>query len=230
MHRTGSPAILRSALVAAIASLVSCVQADDPRSAPPLAVRNLDQVDPGSPVQWTFLTSTLRSVDVVSLPEPIHMTHEFPVVRLGIIEFLNEHMGFHVLGMEGSLVDAWAAQDRFLASSRTEQDAADAQLALFPLWNTPEIQRLFQYEATSWSTPTPLYITAYDVQPGTGKGTQGVAAFRLLADRLATYAPPPPDLTLESWLSDLRPLTSACREFTVAGRPAVISAIEQLER
>jgi hypothetical protein len=58
----------------------------------------LDDNDLGSPRQWAFLASKLQGIDIVSLPEPIHMTHEFPVVRFGIIEFLNEHMGFHVLG------------------------------------------------------------------------------------------------------------------------------------
>jgi hypothetical protein len=155
------------------------------------------------------------------------MTHEFPVIRVGIIAFLNEHLGFHVLGMEGSAVDAWATQDRFLASDKTERAAADAQLTLFPLWNTPEIRRLFQYEAGSWSTPNPLYITAYDVQPGTGKGTHGVAAFRLLADRLATYAPPP--FMLEDWSNDLEPLTGGCHEFTRANIAPAANAIDRLE-
>jgi erythromycin esterase-like protein len=195
-----------------------------------LTVHPLDDQDLGSPAPWTFLASTLQQVDVVSLPEPIHMTHELPLVRLGIVKSLNEHSSFHVLAMEGSMVDAWAAQDRFLASSRSDQDAAEAQLALFPLWNTPEIQQLFEYEAASWSTPAPLYVTAYDVQPGSGKGTHGVDAFRLLAERLATYAPPPSGFVLDTWLSDLQPLTGGCQDFSPAKAPAVVAAIAQLEQ
>jgi hypothetical protein len=102
-------------------------------------------------------------------------------------------------------------------------------LALFPLWNTPEIQQLFQYEAATWATATPLYITAYDVQPGSGKGTYGVEAFRLLADRLARYSAPPTNFALDTWLSHLQPLTGACHAFTSADVPAITSAIEQLE-
>ena len=194
-----------------------------------LKIHNLDANDFSSVAQWQFLPLILHDVDVVALPEPIHMTHEFPVVRLGIIKFLNEHMDFHLLAMEGSLVDAWATQDRFLTSTKSDGDATDAQLALFPLWNTPEIHQLFQYEAASWATPTPLYITAYDVQPGTGKGTYGLEAFRLLADRLASYSPPPTPFAVETWLSDLQPLTAACRAFTPAHIPTVTRAILQLE-
>jgi erythromycin esterase-like protein len=193
------------------------------------AIHLLDANDLGSVGQWRFLPLSLRNVDVVSLPEPIHLTHEFPIVRLGIVKFLNEHLGFHVLAMEGSLVDAWAAQDRFLASARTPRDAADAQLALFPLWNTPELLQLFEYEAASWSTPTPLYVTAYDVQPGTGKGTPGSEAFRLLAERLETYSPPPAGLVVENWLRDLRPLTGGCKTFTPEDVPSIEHAIEQLD-
>ena len=228
--RCCAPVGARLALAVAAISLGVLAHASERQSSPPAPIQTLDDTDLGSPRQWTFLVPILRGVDIVSLPEPIHMTHEFPLVRAGIVEFLNERMGFHVLAMEGSAVDTWATQDRFLASGKTEHDAADALLALFPLWNTPEIRRLFQYEAGTWSTASSLYITAYDVQPGTGKGTHGAAAFRLLADRLATYAPPPPTLTLQQWLSDLEPLSGACRDFRPADAAPAANAIAQLER
>jgi erythromycin esterase-like protein len=225
-----APGVVRPALAVAVIALGLLAHANERQSSPVVPVQALDDTDLGSPRQWAFLAPILQDIDVVSLPEPIHMTHEFPLVRAGIVEFLNEHMGFHVLAMEGSAVDGWATQDRFLASDKTEQDAVNAQLALFPLWNTPEIRRLFQYEAGTWSTATPLYITAYDVQPGTGKGTHGAAAFRLLAHRLATYAPPPGTLSLEGWLRDLEPLTGACRKFSPANMAPAANAIDQLER
>jgi erythromycin esterase-like protein len=220
---------MRSAIASTLVLLAVIVSAVGGQASANLKLHNLDANDFSSAAQWQFLPLTLQDVDIVALPEPIHMTHEFPVVRLGVIKFLNEQMGFHVLAMEGSGVDAWAAQDRFLASTKSERDAADAQLALFPLWNTPEIRHLFQYEAASWATPTPLYITAYDVQPGTGKGTYGVEAFRLLAHRLGTYSPPPASLVLDTWLGDLRPLTAGCTGFTFTNIPTVRRAIEQLE-
>jgi erythromycin esterase-like protein len=220
---------MRSAIVSTVLLLAVTATAEGRQSPPPLTLHTLDANDLASAAQWQFLASTLQNVDVVALPESIHMTHQLPIVRLGIIKFLNEHMRFHVLAMEGSLVDAWATQDRFLASAKSDRDAADAQLSLFPLWNTPEIRQLFAYEAASWTTATPLYITSYDVQPGSGKGTYGVAAFRLLAERLATYTPPPTSLALDAWLSDLQPLTGACQQFTPANSQAVVRAIEALE-
>ena len=221
--------VMRSTIASTVVLLGVIVSAGAVRGSSQPKIHNLDANDFSSAAQWQFLSPMLHDVDVVALPEPIHMTHEFPIVRLGIIKLLNERLGFHLLAMEGSLVDAWATQDRFLSSTRSDRDAADAQLALFPLWNTPEIRQLFQYEAASWATATPLYITAYDVQPGTGKGTYGVEAFRLIADRLATYAPPPTTLALDKWFGDLQSLTAGCSGFRPANIPAVSRAIEQLE-
>ena len=56
-----------------------------------------------------------------------------------------------------------------------------------------------------------------------------MAAFRLLADRLAGYSPPPTTLRLEAWLNDVRPLTGGCKQFEPANVPAITRAIEQLE-
>src|SRR5262245_55945737 len=99
---------MRSAIASTLVLLGAIVGAGTGRAAPNLKPHYLDANDFSSAAQWQFLPLILPDVDIVALPEPIHMTHEFPVVRLGVIKFLNEQMGFHVLAMEGSAVDAWA--------------------------------------------------------------------------------------------------------------------------
>lgn len=173
--------------------------------------------------QYSFLERTIQGADVVSLGESIHLTHEFPLVRIGMVRFLNEHVGFHLLALEGSAVDVWATQDRLLDSPRFDADLQAAQQGLFGIWNTPEMRRLFEYEVSSWKSSTPLYIAAYDIQPGTGAGTSGVEAFRLLAERLRKYAAVPPGFDQDSWIGGLRPLTGACSGY----RPNQDAAIEQ---
>lgn len=182
------------------------------------------------PRQFSFLTETMKNAEVVSLAESIHMTHEFPLVRLGMIRELSENLGFGVLAMEGSAVDLWATQDRFLNSNRTVADATDAQLGLFGLWNTAEIREIFEYAVASWGSRTPLYITAYDVQPGTGKGTRGTAAFQLLASRLANYAVAPASFDRTRWVADLEPLTNACHAYRAEDHQRVEGAIRALEQ
>lgn len=174
------------------------------------------------PQQYRFLQHTLRGVEVVSLSESIHLTDEFPLVRLGMLQFLNENMGVHLLAFEGSAVDLWATQDRLLASKRTDADIAAAQEGLFGIWNTPEMRRVFEYEVASWKSATPLYITAYDIQPGTGKGTPGRESFSLLAERLRAYAAPPAGFDADSWIGAMEPLTGACSNY----RPEKDAAIE----
>jgi erythromycin esterase-like protein len=180
--------------------------------------------------RFGFLDSVLAGVEVVSLGESIHMTHEFPLVRIGMIRHLNERLGFHVLGMEGGPEDIWVAQDRFLHSVKSEADAEAAMLGLVGVWNTPEVKRLLEYEAASWRTGTPLYLTAYDVQPGIGRGSPGVEAFRQLADRLRSYVAPEAGFDIAAWVSDLAPVADQCRRFQLADRGRVEGAIAALDR
>jgi erythromycin esterase-like protein len=193
-------------------------------------IHPIDSKNYTDPNQFAFLSNTLKGVEVVSLGESIHMTHEFPLVRLGIIRYLNENMGFQVLAMEGSTEDIWVAQDRFLNSARTLDDAKDAQSGLFMLWNTPEVRQVFEYESASWTSANPLYLTAYDVQPGTGHGSQGADVFRQLAERLKTYAPAPNGLDLSQWMSDISRLVDNCDHFQSSDQLRADKAIQDLQR
>src|ERR1044071_168075 len=69
--------------------------------------------------QFQFLSPMLQGVEVVSLGESLHLTREFPLVRLGLIRYLHERLGFHLLAMERSAEDLWAAQDEVLDFPKT---------------------------------------------------------------------------------------------------------------
>jgi erythromycin esterase len=196
--------------------------------APPIHL--IDSKNYTDPNQFSFLSDTLDGVEVVSLGESIHLTHEFPLVRLGIIRYLNENMGFHVLAMEGSVEDIWVAQDRFLNSPHTSADAADSQQGLFGLWNTPEVRQLFEYEAGSWTSANPFYVTAYDIQPGSGNNSHGAEVFRMLSDRLKGYAAVPQGLDVAQWTNDLTTLAHGCNDYHAADQPRVEKAIQDLQK
>src|ERR1700712_4754258 len=123
--------------------------------------------------QFAFLAPVLKGVEIVSLGESIHLTSEIPRVRVGIIRYLTERAGFQMLGMEGSAEDLWVAQDRLLNSSRSEEDVSQALRGFFPIWNTNDVRELLAFEARTWSTSRPLYVAAYDIQPGTSQGAPG---------------------------------------------------------
>jgi erythromycin esterase-like protein len=170
------------------------------------SVYPIDSKDYTNPGQFTFLGSILKDVEVVSLAESIHMTHEFPLLRLGMVRYLNENLGIHVLVMEGSAPDVWTAQDRFLNSPRMAKDAKAALGGFFGLWNTSEMRKLMEYEAASWQSLQPLYIAGYDVQAGNGRGSHGIEVFRQLIERLSTYVAPPVDFDSAQWMDNIKPL------------------------
>jgi len=217
-------------LIALILAISIHAGSQEPVSSPTPAIHLIDSRNYTDPNQYSFLSNMLDGVEVVSLGESIHMTHEFPLVRLGMIRHLNENMGFHVLAMEGSAEDIWVAQDRFLNSPHTSADAEDAQKGLFGLWNTPEVRQLFEYEAGSWGSANPFYITAYDIQPGSGSNSHGIDVFRMLADRLKGYAPAPQGLDVAQWMNDLSPITHGCNAYHPSDYSHIENAIQNLQK
>lgn len=194
------------------------------------ALQPVELIRIDDPSQFRFLAPLLQGVEVVSLGESIHLTREFPLVRLAMIRYLHASLQFEVLAMEGSAEDLWVAQDRLLHSPRGRRDAGEALGGLFPLWNTAEIRQLFEYEISTWGSARPFYITAYDIQPGSGSSFRGAEVFRELAERLLAYAPPPPGFERERWIADLAPIESGCAAYHPADAGRVEAGIQILEQ
>jgi erythromycin esterase-like protein len=180
--------------------------------------------------QFAFLAPIVRDVDVVSLGESIHLTREFPLVRRGIIQYLARTSGFRMIALEGSPVDLWATQDRLLASTRDSAAIAEAFGGIFMIWNTGEVRDLMKFVVNSWTLPDPVYVTAYDVQPGTGFATRRVAAFNLFSERLSKYAPPPADVDADKLVASLGLLTRGCDGYQAGDSTRVRDAIDGLDR
>jgi erythromycin esterase len=210
---------LKRCLIASLLLLVAGAWAQAVRAQAPDA-HAIDIADGADRAQYAFLSSALKDAEVVSLAESIHMTHEFPPARIGMVRWMNEHLGFRLLAIEGSPEDLWVSQDAFL---RDPADVAESSSGVFGVWNTAEMRQLFAYEASTWRTDHPLYITAYDIQPGTGRESHGARVFELLAQRLTQYAPAPAGFDATAWAGELGSLTSACGEFK-AGDSARIEA------
>lgn len=197
-------------------------------AAPESSLHSLESADYTDPRQYGFLNPLLNEVEVVSLAESIHMTHEFPLIRIGMVRYLNANLGFHTLALEGSPEDLWVTQDQFLAAPDT--GASRAMAGLFGLWNTPEMEQLLQYESSTWSSSHPLYLSAYDIQPGMGSGTEGLRVLQILVERLRRYSPPPPDFDEEKWLDAVGRLTSSCAGYQPSGEALIASAIDTTEQ
>jgi erythromycin esterase-like protein len=220
---TDSLRLLRTSLFCLftlLSSAASGLSAEQPSLAP------IDVSPDAGDAQFTFLAPLVKDVEVVSLAESIHMTHEFPLARIGMVRWLNQNAGFGMFAIEGSPEDVWVSQDAFLSNPA---DLDPSTSGIFAIWNTPEMKQLFAYEAKSWQTAHPLYITAYDIQPGTGRESPGAQIFPLLAQRLAAYAPAPAGLDLAAWARQLAPLTNACSAYHASDEAGIRQAIGKLE-
>jgi erythromycin esterase len=109
-------------------------------------VHRLDWRKPYTRSDYAFLTKLLDGKSVVQLGESIHMTDESPRVRLQLIRYLHEQLGFDVLAFEGSWLRAWLAEDLLYRCKDSVDCVEDAQrLAWFPLWQTDAMRSVLDY-------------------------------------------------------------------------------------
>jgi len=192
-------------------------------------INNIDSDDYLNQQQYSFLSPIVKNIDIVMLGESIHLTREFPLVRIGMIKYLNQYHAFNVIAMEGGVADYWVTQDILFSSKKNEADFTEA-LSAFPfIWNTPEVQKLIAYQASTLQSTNPLYITAYDVQQGIGQGMKNEKAFKMLAERLMRYSDPPKIFVLEEWLTSISPISNHCIKYGSSDYQKVVSAIGLFE-
>lgn len=155
-------------------------------SAPPTPQFRPDPIDLNTPYRasdYAFIGDAVGDSRVVSLGESIHVTREMPFVRLNLLRYLHENKGFDTIAFEGSLIDAWTAEEHAYRSREPlPKKAATLDLeALFGLWQTPEMQQVLAYALSTQNTPHPLYVTSFDLQPGYAHAYSGSASASLKA-------------------------------------------------
>jgi len=153
----------------------------------------VDVSSPYTPGAYSFLERPIREASIVQLGESIHVTAEFPRARLQLIRYLHEQMGFDVLALEGSLTQAWLAQEHLYRSSDPPDRRIDhaQRLGWFKLWNTAEMRELMAYVELSRRTPRPLYLTSFDVQTGaSAEFGMGQGVLSALVDGLGSFGTP----------------------------------------
>lgn len=140
---------------------------------------------------YDFLRAPVRDHSIVQLGESIHLTEEFPRARERMVRFLHEELGFDVIALEGSAVNAWLAMEVLYQSPYDSAATRKAQeIAWFPLWDTDAMYELMAYIAETQSTRDPLYLGSFDMQAGASRGT-GDRVFSQLFSALASFAPAP---------------------------------------
>lgn len=195
-------------------------------------------IEPGAPSGAAPAAEYLdRYVDgrsVVQLGESIHVTEEFPRVRLQLVRRLHERQGFDVLAFEGTALGAWLAQDHLYRSPGPAAARRAVELAWFGLWQTQPMLDVMEYVASTIGTPSPLYLASFDVQPGSSRAFGGSAARALdaLFEALTSYEPPGDPAAPESWREAIAPLLRCSRSAppkTLAERQGAERALVELQ-
>ena len=191
------------ALVIAVAAVidlavgwVSCSDAPRAADVAVLAERAtpLDLAAPYAAADYRFLDAAVGSASIVQLGESLHITDELPRVRTRFVRYLHEQLGFDTIALEGSLVQAWLAEDELAHAGDVERAQA---IAWFPLWHTPAMRELMAYVASTRATSHPLYLASFNEEIGASaayEGDEGVVT--ALFGALRGYAPPPPTANL----------------------------------
>ena len=186
---------------------------------------------------YEFLRTYVGRRSLVQVGESIHVTDEFPRVRLHMVRYLHEELGFDVIAFEGSLVGSWLAQDfLYRSNDPLPAKATHAQeLAWFGLWQTEPMRLVMEYVAQTQTTGSPLYLASFDVQPGTSRifGGSAEAALQALFDAVRRYSALQDDRAEGRWRDALSPFLDCYRSTspkTSEERSRALAAIGELER
>jgi erythromycin esterase len=108
-----------------------------------------------------FLRPLLQGKRIVQLGESGHGVREFNLAKVRLIKYLHEVLGYDVLAFESSLY-ACHRTGGFLTRLTAEEAMRGC---IFPVWYTEELVSLFEYVRATQSTPRPLRLAGFDIQP-----------------------------------------------------------------
>jgi erythromycin esterase len=107
-----------------------------------------------------FLKSVLAGRRVVQLGESGHGVAEFNWLKVRLIKFLHEEMGFDVIAFESSLSGCDVANGRVGVSTPVEV----MRDCIFPVWHSSEVLGLFEYLDARRRAGDRLDLAGFDVQ------------------------------------------------------------------
>ncbi len=110
----------------------------------------------------SFLDSVLQGKTLVQLGESAHGVKEFNLMKVRLIKYLHQNMGFNVLAFESPIFTCYQASKN-IESYATATDFMKS--SIYGVWHTEEVLELFKYIKETQSTNNPLILTGFDIQP-----------------------------------------------------------------
>jgi erythromycin esterase len=112
------------------------------------------------PDDLRFLEPLLAGKRIVQLGESGHGVREFDLVKVRLIRYLHEELGYDVIAFESGLYDCWSANQRM--SQMTSLTLM--RHCPFGVWHTAEVLPLFDYIKSTQATAHPLTLAGFDIQ------------------------------------------------------------------
>jgi erythromycin esterase len=109
--------------------------------------------------EFHFLKEVIEDRTLVQLGESSHGVKEYNQVKVCIIKYLHEKMGFNVIAFESGLYECYNTN-----ISASENTARDLIKAIFSVWRTHEVLDLFEYILHTQETDKPLVLAGFDFQ------------------------------------------------------------------
>ncbi|MEP6881160.1 MAG: erythromycin esterase family protein, partial [Dokdonella sp.] len=140
-----------------------------------------------------FLAQSLQGKRIVQLGESSHGSAEFSAIKVRVIKYLHEQLGYNVIAFESSL--AGCHIEDLSLDQRPPQPRAGIG-CVFTIWNTADLNELARYVYSTRQTATPLRLAGFDIQTSSARDS---------SDSMLTWISP----VLDRVSSDL---TNAARE------------------
>lgn len=109
-----------------------------------------------------FLDKAVNTARLVQLGESSHCTSEFSTVKLRLIRYLHERLGFDVLAFENPML-ATGSLPESLPSLDPQRWVSEH---FYGVWQTEEVAELIDYVRATHTTPRPLVLVGIDPQVG----------------------------------------------------------------
>ncbi|MCL6658436.1 erythromycin esterase family protein [Paenibacillus amylolyticus] len=107
-----------------------------------------------------FLKPILTHKRIVSLGEASHGTSEYNSMKVRLVKFLHEELGYDVIAFESNLADTTAAYAQIHNTTPEEL----MKSSVYGVWQVEENLPLFEYIAQQSNTDHPLILTGFDSQ------------------------------------------------------------------
>ncbi|WP_234414442.1 erythromycin esterase family protein [Paenibacillus sp. CAA11] len=114
----------------------------------------------GSFADLNFLKTILADKRIVSLGEASHGASEYNSMKVRLVQYLHEELGYNVIAFESNLGDMAAAYAQIHNKSPEET----MKKSVIRSWQVEENLALFEYIAKQRNTEHPLILTGFDAQ------------------------------------------------------------------